>query len=220
MSVDRNTRGSLSSSLGAFLSSSDHTRDNDHQGGNSALENICDFNQVDRDNSTHVGANDSPFSSEADLHPSSGVALNQFENTMPTITLPQGASFSQLAEDQGIEDWNNSVFDDRWLLQPEEIWNLGAHRDSVITVSPKAPVLDRSTCKGDEGDSRIEEPQRSSRQNALTQRVVREAEGEQKGHYGREASTALAETSRDEYSEMLTTFGNLATGQKRDDTNQ
>lgn len=172
--------------------------------------------------STHARTNDSPFSSEADIHPSSGVPLNQSDNnTMPTTALPQHANFSQLAENQGIHDWNSSVFDNRWLLQPEEIWNLGARHDSVITVSPERQSVHGNTTRtGEPRGSRTEGSQRSSTQNAHMQRVVREAEIKRKEQDGRQLSTAPTDTRSDQKIRTIAASGKLATGQKDNRTNQ
>ena len=173
------------------------------------------FNQMGPNVSTHAGNHDSPFSSEAEIHPSSGVPLNQTDNTMPTTTLPQHANFSQLAEHQGIHDWNNSVFDDRWLLQPEEIWNLRARRDSAITVSPERLALNQNTFRaGDHTGLHTEGSQRSSTQDAHMQRIVREAVEKNREYCGRLVSTATTET-RGDNSETVAASPKLAAGQNR-----
>ena len=178
------------------------------------------FDKVGRNKSTHTSNNDSPFSSEAEIHPSSGVPLDQSDSTMPTTTLPQNANFPQLAEHQGIHGWNNSVFDDRWLLQPEEIWNLATRRESVITISPERQALDRNTSRvGDDMTSRTEEPRRSSTLNAHGQRLLHEAEDKNQKLRARQVSTAPTETCW-EGSENLAGSGKLAAGRKGNHTNQ
>ena len=171
-------------------------------------------------NTARARTSDSPFSSEAEIHPSSGVPLNQSDSTMPTTTLPQHANFTQLAENQGIHDWNNSVFDDRWLLQPEEIWNLEVRRDSVTSPSPKKVALSHNTTRtGDQTGSYA----RSQRMSALTahmQHVGREAGEKQKEHCGLQLATASIETRPGENRETLTASGKLATGQESNHTNQ
>ena len=236
LTLDPSMRGSLSSH-GAFIPSSIPTRDN-HSQGDEATEsltslhntlrsptlNIQDrnmsFSKMDRKISAHTGTNDSPFSSDAEIHPSSGVPLNQFElnqseSNMPTTTLPQQANFSQLAEHRGIHEWNNSVFDDRWLLQPEEMWNLETRRDSILTGPPKRITLKRTTARnGHEMNSRTEGSQRSSAQEGLMQRVVRGAEEKDKDYRDRQAFEAPAEEHRDEYDETLAASEKLAISQK------
>ena len=166
------------------------------------------FNKKGHDISTHAGTHDSPFSSEAEIHPSSGVPLNRSDSTMPTTTLPQRASFSQLAERQGIHDWNNSVFDDRWLLQPEEIWNMEGRRDSATTASPKGQASNGNSSRTDDRTgSYAEGSQRSSTQNAYIERL-REAEEKTKEQHG----NAPTETRSGNLSESLTTSGGFATG--------
>lgn len=178
-------------------------------------------NKMGRDISTNARTNDSPFSSEAEIHPSSGVPLNESDNTMPTTTLPQHANFPQLAEHEGIHDWNNSVFDDRWLLQPEEIWNLAARRESAITVSPERQAVNRNTSRtGDQAGSHTEGSQCSSNQYPHMQRVVREAEEKNKELRIRQLSTTPTETRWSNSSETLTASGKLAAGRKGNHTNQ
>ena len=230
--LDPKQRGSLASQ-GAFIPSSTPLRESQNRGDIQAAEPLTSlrsargssnlghdqkrpsFNSMGRNESTHVGTNDSPFSSEAEIYPSSGVALNQSDNTMPSTTLPQNANFSQLAEHQGIHDWNNSVFDDRWLLQPEEMWNLKARRESVVTISPEMQALNRNFSRtGDQRDSHTEGSQRSSTQHAHMQRLVSEAEEKKKEIRGRQASTARTETRWGEHS------GTLTAGRKDNHTNR
>ena len=170
------------------------------------------LNQIGTITPTQTGTNDSPFSSEADIHPSSGVPLDQFGSTMPTATLPQHANFSQLAEHQGIHDWNNSVFDDRWLLQPEEIWNLEARRDSAITVSPESLAPSRNNIRTfDQTGSSHAESQRISDLSTHTQRTGREGEEKEKENCSRHVATAPTEPRRTDGREALGTSGMLAT---------
>ena len=174
------------------------------------------FNRIGTKTPTQIGTNDSPFSSEADIHPSSGVPLNQSGSTIPTTTLPQHANFSQLAEHQGIHDWNHSVFDDRWLLQPEEIWNLEARRDSAITVSPERLALNRNNFRaGDQTESSYAESQRISMQNTHMQRIGREGEEKAKEHCDRHMTTAPTEPRPADGREALGTAS-----QKGSHTNQ
>lgn len=42
-------------------------------------------------------------------------------------------SFPELASKEGARVWNPSVFDDRWLLKPEEMFYAGPGRQSVMT---------------------------------------------------------------------------------------
>ena len=178
------------------------------------------FNKIGTKTPTQIGTNDSPFSSEADIHPSSGVPLNQSGSTMPTTTLPQHANFSQLAEHQGIHDWNNSVFDDRWLLQPEEIWNLEARRNSAVTISPERLALNRNDSRtGDHTESSLVESQRNSIQNTHIQLTGCEKEDKEKEYCGRHVATAPIELRRADGREALGAGGMLAT-QKGSHTNQ
>ena len=178
------------------------------------------FNKSGTKTPIQTGTNDSPFSSEANVHPSSGVPLNQSSSTMPTTTLPQHTNFSQLAEHQGIDDWNNNVFDDRWLLQPEEIWNLEARRESAVTVSPESLALSRNNLRsGDQTESLHAESQGTSIQNRYMQRTGHEREEKEKEHFGRHVATALIEPRRAGGREMLGASGMLVS-QKGSHTNQ
>ena len=237
VTLDLKKHGSLSSQ-GAFFPPTTHTRNTYNRGDIQAAESLTTlrnapgsstlghhpknttFNKMGPNISTYGGTNNSPFSSESEIHPSSGVPLNQSDGNMPTTTQPQHANFSQLAEHQGIHDWNNSVFDDRWLLQPEEIWKLEARHDSVITVSPERLAQNRNTSRaGDQEGMRTEGSQCASTQNAHMQRVVRETENE-KEHRGRHVSIVPTEARHSENRETLTASGKLAIGQKGNHTNQ
>ena len=238
VTLDPEQRRSLTSHR-AFIPSLGPTRDRYSRGDIQAAESLTtlrsargsstlshshqrpSFNKMDRNMSTHAGINDSPFSSEAEIHPSSGVLLNQTDSTMPTTTLPQNANFPQLAEHQGIHDWNNSVFDDRWLLQPEEIWNLAARRESVITVSPERQVLNPDISRtGDPMSLQTGGSQRSSTQNAHMQRLVHEAEEKTKELRGRQVSNAPPEARWGEESDALAASGKLPAGRKGNHNNR
>lgn len=45
-------------------------------------------------------------------------------------------SFSDLASQKGVRKWSDEIFDDRWVLRSDEMWNVDPRRRSVITVSP------------------------------------------------------------------------------------
>lgn len=45
-------------------------------------------------------------------------------------------SFSDLASQRGLRKWTDEIFDDRWVLRPDEMWNVDPRRRSVVTVSP------------------------------------------------------------------------------------
>ena len=237
VNLDLKKHGSFTSH-GAFLPPSAPTRDVNNRGdiqttesrpilrnapGSSTLSHQpknTSFNKMRTKTPTYTGASDSPFSSEAEIHPSSGVPLRPSNSTMPTTTLPQHANFSQLAEHKGIHDWNNSVFDDRWLLQPEEIWNLEARRDSAVTISPGRLALSRNTPRtGDQTDGSRAESQRVSAQNAHLQHTSREAEETKKKHSDRQVAHKSTEPRHDDNREKLAASGKLDT-QKGNRTNQ
>lgn len=54
-------------------------------------------------------------------------------------------TFPELARENGIRGWNNSNFDDRWLLHEDEMWNVDARRTSVMTMSPGCPPAQLSS---------------------------------------------------------------------------
>lgn len=45
-------------------------------------------------------------------------------------------SFSELASQNGVREWTDEIFDDRWVLRSDEMLNVDPRRRSVITVSP------------------------------------------------------------------------------------
>lgn len=49
-------------------------------------------------------------------------------------------SFSDLASQKGVRKWTDEIFDDRWVLRSDEMWNVDPRRRSVITIptSPKS----------------------------------------------------------------------------------
>ena len=238
LDLDRKKHGSLATHR-AFLPTSAPNRDVYNRGDSQAVETPptlrnapgsfilghqpkdTSINKMGAKITTYTGTNDSPFSSEAEIHPSSGVPLNQSDITMPTTTLPQHANFSQLAEHQGIHNWNNSVFDDRWLLQPEEIWTSEDRRDSAITVSPERSALSRNTFRTDDRtDSSHAESQPVSAQNTHMHRTGCEAEEKEKEHCGRQAATASTKPRRGGGREALAASGMLATHNGNHTNNQ
>lgn len=57
----------------------------------------------------------SRLSSEMEIHPGGGVRVDAFDGDIPTMSEHQQKSFEDLEIEQGIIEWNNSVFDERWL---------------------------------------------------------------------------------------------------------
>lgn len=48
---------------------------------------------------------------------------------------PQTTTFEQLARERGVREWNNAAFDDRWLLQPDELArSRGSHESSFSHI--------------------------------------------------------------------------------------
>ena len=56
----------------------------------------------------------------------------------------QTKTFAQLSREQGFRDWNNSVFDDRWGLRPDETWKRDGSRQSAFMISPDSKSSERS----------------------------------------------------------------------------
>lgn len=45
-------------------------------------------------------------------------------------------SFSDLASQKGARKWADEIFDDRWVLRSDEMWNFDLRRRSIFTLSP------------------------------------------------------------------------------------
>lgn len=79
----------------------------------------------------------SPDTSSNETQTNSGAPLTQSDQASRT--------FAVRAKQAGISDWNekvtkglrgnNSVFDGRWVLDPNEAWNVPARRTSVPMIS-------------------------------------------------------------------------------------
>lgn len=87
------------------------------------LDSICDressaIKASPGYSSNQPAANESPFSSEADIYPSSGVPLDDADKSGPVKDQHQSKTFRQLEAEKGIMKWNTNVFDDRWLTPP------------------------------------------------------------------------------------------------------
>ena len=90
---------------------------------------------------------DSPQTSSAGTQSNFGVPLSESDKASST--------FADCARQAGIPDWNeqvakglrgnNSIFDGRWVLNPDEAWNVPARRTSLLTISPECQHSDRST---------------------------------------------------------------------------
>ena len=76
-------------------------------------------------------------------HP--GIPFNISGDDTPREIAHQTKTFTQLAQEQGFRDWNNSVFDDRWLLQPGEMYEIAGGSQSDLTVSPGQESKDQTS---------------------------------------------------------------------------
>ena len=87
-----------------------------------------------RDASHQPSIQESTYSSNQSIHPSHGVAVSDSDPTMPVMPQHQTHDFAQLASAQRVREWNNSVFDDRWISRPGEMYHLGGP-NSVSTAN-------------------------------------------------------------------------------------
>ncbi len=86
-------------------------------------------NAIAREVPKHSEDEGSHPSSEAEIHPCAGVPLNILDGEIPTMNEHQEKSFEELETERGIMEWNNTVFDERWLepsqpnlKQPDDRW--------------------------------------------------------------------------------------------------
>ena len=78
--------------------------------------------ETSRNASYHTALYESPLSSEAEIHPSSGVRLDGLDESdlaTPHAGSNQVKTFQQLAGERGIREWNHRVLDERWLEAAE-----------------------------------------------------------------------------------------------------
>ena len=108
-------------------------------------------NTIVRDASLQSSMQESTHSS---ICPGGGVAVSETDHSMPVMLQHQTHNFFQLASAWRIHDWNNSVFDDRWVKTPAEMYHHGGRTNSVNTADPrrqsvssraKRPVTQRIT---------------------------------------------------------------------------
>ncbi len=93
--------------------------------------------------------------SSTELQSTSGVPLSDSDTA--------SSSFAVRAKQAGIPDWNekvakglvgnNSVFDGRWVLNPDEAWNVPARKNSALTISPRSQRSGHSTRSAVDEDS-------------------------------------------------------------------
>lgn len=74
-------------------------------------------NAVARRSSQQTLGEESHFSSEVEIHQCAGVPLYASDE-IPTMNEHQAKSFEELETERGIIEWNNTVFDERWLDPP------------------------------------------------------------------------------------------------------
>lgn len=76
---------------------------------------------------------DSPFLSNPHVRATSEVSINIADQATQENVSHQTSNFANLAAYQGIRDWNSKVFDDRWLLRPEEVPGFGDRNEEKST---------------------------------------------------------------------------------------
>ena len=113
--------------------------------GKEILAAIRNRNDLTTENSPgnsshHTSMKDSPFGSEAGIHPSSGVPLKESDKITVNVKSRQLKTFPQLAAENGIMHWNQNVPDDRWISPPPEL----AQSSKVYTQIQQS----RSTTQG------------------------------------------------------------------------
>lgn len=59
-----------------------------------------------------------------EMHPIGGVPVKVIGKVNRGTLAHQTNTFPNMAAGQSISDWNNKVFDNRWLLKPGEIWTI------------------------------------------------------------------------------------------------
>ena len=115
-----------------------------------AKDSFSELNDRFRKVSCSTVANDSSLSSDVEIHPSSGVLLGEMELKQPKSSQYQTKTFQDLASEKGIMEWNNEVFDERWLEpsrpkpvnvnRSQEFANKSKLKDSdVVSTSDKRP---------------------------------------------------------------------------------
>ena len=103
-----------------FNSMAQSTGNQSHSGHEHVLPGVI---TMARDASFQSSKQESMYSS---IYPGGGVPVSGTDNSTPIMLQHQTHNFSQLASKQRVRDWNNSVFDDRWVRSPTEIY----HSDS------------------------------------------------------------------------------------------
>ena len=93
--------------------------------------------------------------SSTGTHSNSGVPLSDSDMA--------STSFAVRAKQAGIPDWNekvekglvgnNSVFDGRWVLNPDEAWNVPVRKKSTLIISPRTQRSGRSVMSSATEDS-------------------------------------------------------------------
>ena len=94
---------------------------------------VPEANTMLRDVSLQSSIQESTYSS---IRPGGGVAVSETDHSMAVMLQHQTHNFSQLASARRIHDWNSSVFDDRWVKTPAEMYHHGGRTNSVNTADP------------------------------------------------------------------------------------
>ena len=93
-----------------------------------------------------------PISARGKSNPNSTMTtpgLNQWPNhdhsggvSLYGIT-SQTKTFTELSREQGLRDWNNEEFDNRWMLQADELRKRDDSRLSTLNISPEGRSSER-----------------------------------------------------------------------------
>ena len=121
-----------------FNSMAQNTENQSHLGRERVLPGV---NTMARGASFQSSTQESMCSS---IYPSGGVPVSGTDNSTPIMPQHQTHNFSQLASNQRVRDWNNSVFDDRWVMSPAETYHSDGRPHSASTAeSGRQAVFNR-----------------------------------------------------------------------------
>jgi len=69
------------------------------------------------------------------MHPIDGVPVKVIDKINRGTLAHQTNTFPNMAARQSIRDWNNQTFDDRWILEPGEIWTIEEEKREQAEVT-------------------------------------------------------------------------------------
>ena len=74
--------------------------------------------------------------------------INNGESSTATRTAVSQNRFDELASQQGHRPWNRTDFDDRWLLQSGEVWNIDPRTRSTRNIAPDSVASGMESAQG------------------------------------------------------------------------